>query len=90
MKSDSDLEQEVREVVSTQTEGDANEIRVRVLAGVVTSTGCAPSGVSRWRRADCIARAPGIHSLVDEVRVLYDSRIQSPDPDIARPGFPAR
>ncbi len=90
MKSDSELEQEVRKVVSTQTALNGNEIGVRVRAGVVTLTGRAPSALAKWNMADSIAGLPGIDSLIDEVLVLPDARIQTPDPDIARPWFPAR
>jgi osmotically-inducible protein OsmY len=89
MKTDSELEQDVRNHLSRQTEVATEDIDVQVMAGVVTLTGSARSELAKWNLADAISCLPGVNSLIDEVMVVPDSRIRAPNPDIARPWFPA-
>ena len=89
MKSDSELQNDVRDVLARQPDLRSDGIDVQVLDGVVTLTGEVRSDLERWNMRDAICSLPGVVSLTDEMMVKPEAPAQSPDPDIARPWFPA-
>ncbi len=95
MKSDSDLQQDIRDELLRMRSGQAETLNVRVLEGVVTLTGRVDSDSQKWRVADAIRLLPGVQGLVDEIEVFA---LEAPgsgtgagaDADTARPWFPPR
>ena len=87
MKSDSELQHEVEDVlVGLQAVVDEN-LEVRVSAGVVTLTGSVRSFAERWSADDAVRRVDGVTDVLDKTMVMPEPARQ-PDGDIARPWFP--
>ena len=89
MKSDDDLRCDVQAELLRQFSAGAEKIDVQVLDGVVTFTGSVESDLDRWRLDDAVRSMAGIRGLVDETMVVPATPRASPDPDTARPWFPA-
>lgn len=89
MKSDSDLRYDVRVELLRQFSAGADAIDVQVLDGVVTLTGHVGSDPDKWRLGDAVRTLAGVRGLIDETMVVPEAPLASPDPDTARPWFPA-
>ncbi|MDQ2779356.1 MAG: BON domain-containing protein [Pseudomonadota bacterium] len=91
MKSDNDMQQDVRDELLRMLSGRAETLNVQVLEGVVTLTGRVDSDSQKWRVADAIRRLPGVRDLVDEIEVFaLEAPGRGADADAARDWFPPR
>ena len=67
---------------------DADDIDVRVLAGVVTLAGEVRSDLEKWSAEDAVRSMQGVERLINETLVVAKTQGQPPKADIARPWFP--
>lgn len=89
MRSDSQLQLEIRNEVARQLGDRADDTGVQVLQGVVTLTGQLRSDLEKWNLRDAITAMAGVENLVDETMIVPGPAPRSPDADAARPWFPA-
>ncbi len=89
MTSDSGLRDNVHAELLRQFSVSAEKIEVQVLDGVVTLTGQVGSDMARWRLDDAIRALTGVQDLIDETITVPEAPRTNPDPDTARPWFPA-
>ena len=89
MKSDSDLRDDIQVELVQQFSAGAERMEVQVLDGVVTLTGNVGSDVDRWRLDDAVRKMTGVRELIDKTIAAPEAPLESSDPDIARPWFPA-
>lgn len=91
MKSDSDLQRDIRDELLRILSGSAEMLNVQVLEGVGTLSGRVDSDSQKWRVADAIARLPGVRDVVDGIEMLaLQSPLSGADADTAREWFPPR
>ncbi len=93
MKSDHDLQQDVRDELLRLLSGSAETLNVQVLEGVVTLTGRLDSDSQKWSVADALRRLPGVQGVVDEVEVFAleaPGKAGGAEADTARSWFPPR
>src|SRR3982074_2000182 len=84
MKSDSEIERDVREELKWDPDLDAEDIAVSVKNGVVTLAGFTHSHAD-GREAELAAkRVAGVHAVANDIEVRLPAIDQRPDPDIAR------
>ena len=88
MKSDSELRQDVLDELARVPTVHADDIDVRVLAGVVTLTGEVRSDEEKWNAEDAVRGMQGVERLVNEMLVVARAPGLPPEADIARPWFP--
>ena len=88
MKSDSELRQDVLDELARVPTVHADDIDVRVLAGVVTLTGEVRSDLEKWNAEDAVRSMRGVERLLNETMVVAKAPGQPPKADIARPWFP--
>ena len=90
MKSDSDLQSDIRLALLRQFSTDAQTVDIQVLDGVVTLTGHVGSERDKWRLNDLIHAMADVKVLIDDTLVVHDAQGALPAADAARPWFPAR
>ena len=66
----------------------ADDVDVRVLAGVVSLRGKVSSDEGKWNAEDAVRGLQGIERVLNETRVVTQALGQPPQADIARPWFP--
>lgn len=88
MKSDSELRQDVLDELARVPTVHADDIDVRVLAGVVTLTGEVRSDLEKWNAEDAVRSMQGVERLLNETLVVAKAPGQPLKADIARPWFP--
>jgi len=84
MKSDSEIERDVREELKWDPDLDATDIAVSVKNGVVTLTGFTRSYTDRLEAELAAKRVAGVHAVANDIEVRLPAIDQRPDPDIAR------
>lgn len=84
MKSDSEIERDVREELKWDPDLDAEDIAVSVKNGVVTLAGFTHSYTDRLEAELAVKRVAGVHAVANDIEVRLPSIDQRPDPDIAR------
>ena len=84
MKSDSEIECDVREELKWDPDLDATDIAVSVKNGVVTLTGFTRSYTDRLEAELATKRVAGVHAVANDIEVRLPAIDQRPDPDIAR------
>ncbi len=90
MKSDNDMQHDIRNELVQMLSGNAGKLDVQVLEGVVTLTGNVNSDLQRWNVEDAIRRMPGVRGFIDETLVVaLEAPLRSADADTARPWFPS-
>ena len=91
MKSDNELQNDIRDELLRRLPGQAERLSARVFEGVVTLTGRVNSDSEKWSVEDAIRRMPGVLRLNNDIEVLA---IETPGSgaaaDTARPWFPPR
>ena len=84
MRSDSEIERDVREELKWDPDLDAEDIAISVKDGVVTLAGFTKSYSDRLEAEYATKRVAGVHAVANDIEVRLPSLDQRPDPDIAR------
>lgn len=84
MKSDSEIERDVRDELKWNPDLDASDIAVSVKDGVVTLAGFTHSYADRLEAESAAKRVTGVRAIANDIEVRLPSIDQRPDPDIAR------
>jgi osmotically-inducible protein OsmY len=84
MKSDSEIERDVRDELKWDPDLDAEDIAVSVKNGVVTLAGFARSYSDRLEAEAAAKRVAGVLAVANDIEVRLPAIDQRPDPDIAR------
>jgi osmotically-inducible protein OsmY len=84
MKSDSEIERDVREELKWDPDLDAADIAISVKNGVVTLAGFTHSYTDRLEAEAAAKRVAGVHAVANDIEVRLPAIDQRPDPDIAR------
>jgi osmotically-inducible protein OsmY len=84
MKSDSEIERDVREELKWAPDLDAEDIAVSVKNGVVTLAGFTKSYTDRLEAEAAAKRVAGVLAVANDIEVRLPAIDQRPDPDIAR------
>jgi osmotically-inducible protein OsmY len=84
MKSDEEIERDVREELKWDPDLDAEDIAVSVKNGVVTLAGFARSYSDRLEAEAAAKRVAGVLAVANDIEVRLPTIDQRPDPDIAR------
>ena len=84
MKSDTEIERDVREELKWDPDLDATDVAVSVKNGVVTLTGFTRSYTDRLEAELAAKRVSGVHAVANDIEVRLPAIDQRPDPDIAR------
>jgi osmotically-inducible protein OsmY len=84
MKSDEEIERDVREELKWEPDLDATDIATSVKDGVVTLAGFTKSYTDRLEAEIAAKRVAGVLAVVNDIEVRLPAIDQRPDPDIAR------
>src|SRR6201996_1122922 len=84
MKSDSEIERDVREELQWDPDLNAEDIAVSVKDGVVMLAGFTRSYTDRLEAEAAAKRVAGVHAVANDIQVRLPAIDQRPDPDIAR------
>src|SRR6202035_4980061 len=84
MKSDSEIERDVREELKWDPDLDAEDIAVSVKNGVVTLAGFTHSYTDRLGAEAAAKRVAGVLAVANDIEGRLPAIDQRPDPDIAR------
>jgi osmotically-inducible protein OsmY len=84
MKSDSEIERDVREELQWDPDLNAEDIAISVKDGVVTLAGFTRSFTDRLEAEAAAKRVAGVHAVANDIEVRLPEIDQRPDPDIAR------
>jgi len=84
MKSDRDIERDVREELQWDPDLDATDIAVSVRDGVVTLTGFVKSYTDKYEAEAAAKRVAGVSAVANDLEVRIPNVDERPDPEIAR------
>jgi osmotically-inducible protein OsmY len=84
MRSDSEIERDVKEELKWDPNLDALDIAVSVSKGVVSLTGFVKSYLERYEAETAVKRVAGVIGVANDLEVRIPSLDERPDPDIAR------
>ena len=84
MKSDSEIERDVRDELKWDPDLDADDIAVSVKNGVVTLAGFTKSYTDSWKAEAAAKRVAGVLAVANDIEVRLPEIDRRPDPDIAR------
>ena len=84
MKSDSEIERDVRDELNWDPDLDADDIAVSVKNGVVTLAGFTHRYADRLEAELAAKRVAGVHAIANDIEVRLPAIDQRPDPDIAK------
>ena len=84
MKSDSEIERDVRDELKWDPDLKSDDIAVSVKGGVVTLAGFTRSYTDRLAAEAAAKRVAGVHAVANDIEVRLPAVDQRPDPDIAR------
>jgi osmotically-inducible protein OsmY len=84
MKSDSEIERDVRDELKWDPDLNADDIAVSVKDGVVTLAGFTHSYTDRLEAEIAAKRVAGVLAVANDIEVRLPAIDQRPDPDIAR------
>src|ERR1700704_1270065 len=84
MRSDSEIERDVREELKWDPDLDASDIAVSVKDGVVTLAGFVKNYTDRLETEQAAKRVAGVRAVANDIEVRLPAIDQRPDPDIAR------
>ncbi|MEA2911865.1 MAG: hypothetical protein QOJ15_3946 [Bradyrhizobium sp.] len=84
MRSDSEIEKNVKAELEWDPDLDATDIAVSVKNGVVTLTGFVKSYTDRYEAETAAKRVAGVFAVANDIEVRMPSVDERPDPDIAR------
>jgi osmotically-inducible protein OsmY len=84
MRSDSEIERDVREELKWDPDLDATDIAVSVKSGVVTLAGFVRSYTDKFEAEAAAKRVAGVVGVANDIEVRLPSVDERPDPEIAR------
>jgi osmotically-inducible protein OsmY len=84
MRSDRDIERDVKEEFEWDPDLDASDIAVTVKDGVVTLAGFVKSYTDKYEAEAAAKRVAGVTGIANDIEVRLPSIDERPDPDIAR------
>jgi osmotically-inducible protein OsmY len=84
MRSDSEIERDVRDELKWDPDLNADDIAVTVKNGVVTLAGFVPSYADKFEAEAAAKRVAGVHAVANDLEVRLPAIDERPDPDIAR------
>lgn len=84
MRSDSEIERDVKEELKWDPDLDATDIGISVSKGVVTLTGFVKSYLDRYEAETAVKRVAGVIGVANDLEVRIPSVDERPDPEIAR------
>src|SRR5258707_13378141 len=84
MKSDSEIERDVKEELQWNPDLDATDIAVSAKKGVVTLAGFVKSYTDKYEAESAAKRVAGVSAVANDLEVRVPSVDERPDPDIAR------
>lgn len=84
MKSDRDIERDVKEELEWDPDLDVSDIAVSVKNGVVTLAGFVKSYTDKYEAEAAAKRVAGVSGVANDLEVRLPSIDERPDPDIAR------
>src|SRR5882757_8874555 len=84
MKSDGEIERDVKDELSWNPDLDATDIAVSVKKGVVTLTGFVKSYTDKYEAEAAAKRVAGVVAIANDIEVLLPSVDERPDPEITR------
>jgi osmotically-inducible protein OsmY len=84
MRSDSEIERDVKEELAWNPDLDATDIAVSVKRGVVTLTGFVKSYTDKYEAEAAAKRVAGVVAVANDIEVRMPSVDERPDPEIAR------
>jgi osmotically-inducible protein OsmY len=84
MKSNSEIENDVKEELAWNPDLDAKDIAVSVDSGVVTLTGFVKSYTEKYEAEAATKRVAGVVAVANDLEVRMPAVDERPDPDIAR------
>ena len=84
MKSDSEIEKDVRDELKWDPDLDDTDIAVSVSDGVVTLAGFVKNFVDKYEAETAAKRVAGVVAVANDIEVRVPSIDERPDPDIAR------
>src|SRR6202030_4316244 len=84
MKSDSEIERDVKDELQWDPDLDATDIAVSVKQGVVALTGFVKSFTDKYEAEAAAKRVAGVLGVANDIEVRMPSVDERPDPEIAR------
>jgi osmotically-inducible protein OsmY len=84
MKSDSEIERDVKDELNWNPDIDATDIAVKAQSGVVTLAGFAKSYTDKYEAEAAAKRVIGVKGVANDIEVRLPAIDERPDPDIAR------
>jgi osmotically-inducible protein OsmY len=84
MRSDSEIERDVKEELDWEPDLDPTDIAVSVRNGVVTLTGFVRSYTDKYAAEQAAKRVAGVRAVANDLEVRLPSVDERPDPEIAR------
>jgi osmotically-inducible protein OsmY len=84
MKSDEEIERDVKDELQWDPDLDATDIALSVKEGVVTLTGFVRSYTDKYEAEAAAKRVAGVAGVANDLEVRLPSVDERPDPDIAR------
>jgi osmotically-inducible protein OsmY len=84
MKSDRDIERDVKEELEWNPDLDASDIALTVTSGVATLAGFVKSYTDKYEAEAAAKRVAGVSGVANDLEVRLPAIDQRPDPDIAR------
>ncbi len=84
MRTDAQIERDVKEELKWHPDLDATDIALTVQNGVVTLAGFAKSYLEKYEAEQAVKRVAGVVAVANDIEVRLPNIDQRPDPDIAR------
>jgi osmotically-inducible protein OsmY len=84
MRTDAEIERDVKEELRWDPDLDATDIAVSVRNGVVTLTGFVKSFTDKLEAEAAAKRVAGVVAVANDIQVKMPSSDERPDPEIAR------
>jgi osmotically-inducible protein OsmY len=84
MRSDAEIERDVKEELTWDPDLDATDIAIKVKDGVVTLAGFVKSYTDKYEAESAAKRVAGVRAVANDIEVRMPSVDERPDPDIAR------
>jgi osmotically-inducible protein OsmY len=84
MKTDSEIERDVKDELGWNPDLDATDIAVSVNKGVVTLAGFVKSYTDKYEAEAAAKRVAGVVAVANDIEVRMPSVDERPDPEIAR------
>ncbi len=84
MKSDNEIERDVKAELEWDPDLDATDIAISVKKGVVTLTGFVKSYTDKYEAETAAKRVAGVTGVANDLEVRMPAVDERPDPDIAR------